>query len=89
MPRKTRPPYEHFGVGRERVEADYQAWVQTGWIGCAHDDGLLIRENSAKFGFMLDPRSGWEQIGYEVRLIQLSMIGLARPSEKGHIELVK
>lgn len=80
--RQSRPPYELYGIPRERVEKDYPTWVKSGWIAEASVEGELVRETLHGFGFALEPKSGWPKIGYEVRLIELSMTG-KWPEEKG------
>lgn len=73
--RKTRPPYELSGVTRAQVEKDYPVFVKSGFIGTAEQEGKAIREVLAELGFSLEPQNGWAKIGYEVRLIDLSMSG--------------
>lgn len=86
--RKTRPAYERRGMIREQVEKDYPDFVKSGWIGTAEQEGETIKETLAEIGFTLEPHSGWAKIGYEVRLIELSMTGLW-PEEKGHAQLAR
>lgn len=81
--RKTRPAYERQGILREQVETDYSSWIGTG-----EQDGTIIRDTLAEMAFALEPQSGWDKIGYEVRLIELSMTGLW-PEEKGHVQLAR
>ena len=89
MPENTRPAYELYGVPREQIEKDYDGWVASGWIGTAEEEGEAIRIALADFGFANEPKSGWAKIGYEVRIIELSMSGRVTPDEKGHAELAK
>lgn len=86
--RKTRPPYELYGMVRAQVEKDYPDFVKSGWVGTAEQEGEAIRETLAELGFALEPQTGWTKIGYEVRLIELSMTGLW-PEEKGHAQLAR
>jgi hypothetical protein len=86
--RKTRPPYERWGMAREQVVKDYPQFLKSGWIGTASGEGEAIQTTLPKFGFVHQPSSGWENIGYEVRLIELSMTGLM-PEEKGHAQLAR
>ena len=86
--RSTRPPYELCGAARAQVQKDYPDFLKSGWIGTAEQEGHLIRETLVELGFALEPRSGWDTIGYEVRLIELSMTGLW-PEEKGHAQLAR
>nr|WP_087573337.1 hypothetical protein [Sphingomonas sp. CDS-1] len=86
--RKTRPPYELYGIARAQVQKDYPDFVKSGWIGSAEQEGHAIRETLVELGFALEPRWGWDTIGYEVRLVELSMTGLW-PEEKGHAQLAR
>lgn len=86
--KKTRPPYELYGVSREQVERDYLDFVESGWVGTAENEGELVRKTLVDFDFTLEPQSGWARIGYEARLIELSMTGLW-PEEKGHAALAR
>jgi hypothetical protein len=71
-----------------QVEKDYPAFVESGWIGTAEQEGQIVRDTLSAVGFTLQPRSGWGKIGYEVRLIELSMTGLW-PEEKGNARLAR
>lgn len=86
--KKTRPPYECRGIARVQVEKDYPAFIESGWIGTAEQEGQIVRETLSEVGFTLQPRSGWDKVGYEVRLIELSMTGLW-PEEKGNAQLAR
>ncbi len=75
-------------MARAQVEKDYPDFIKSGWIGTAEQEGEAIRKKLAELGFTLKPQSGWDKIGYEIRLIELSMTGLW-PDEKGHAQLAR
>ncbi|MBL0769574.1 hypothetical protein JI743_12225 [Sphingopyxis sp. DHUNG17] len=75
-------------MARKQVEKDYPDFVSSGWVGSAEDEGKEVLHTLAELGFTLEPRSGWAEIGYEVRLIELSMTGLW-PEAKGHAQLAR
>ncbi len=83
--RKTRPAYERWGVTRDRVEADYGRFYKEGGATNGIREGEEFRKVLADCGFSLEPRSSWDRIAYEVRLIGFGMDGLW-PEEKGNAE---
>jgi hypothetical protein len=85
----SRPPYEFWGVTREQVEKDYPQFLKSGWIGSAEQEAPLFRDACKECGIVSEPKHGWKNLAYEIRLIELTLPDGATDDTLGRAQLAE
>lgn len=84
---RRQTPLDSLGLPRASIVELYNSLLKGGLIGPPETEGEFFREVSVSFGVHHLPKSGWTNLGYELRLINIVLPEKTKTYTKGRSDL--